>query len=171
MTIEELIKKTTRLEYELESIKQELREQEIKREVKFERVKEGEIYYSIYFEYFDRNKGLVVTRDEEQDHPMDKVAFDNNNYFKTERRAQEVADKIKLLLKLERLHDTFCPDYVPNWDDEDERKYFITYDILYNNYKYMNTQILRLTADVYFPSEEIAQKVCGILNAELKGVM
>ena len=165
MTIEELIKKTTRLEYELESVKQELRKQEIKREVKFERVKEGEIYYSIYFEYFDKNKGLVIARDEEQDHPMDKVAFDNNNYFKTEQRAQEVADKINFLLKLERLHDIYCLNYVPDWNSGNW-KYSVFYHHTVERYTVEGAATFEDKTKVYFPTEEIAQKVCDILNAE-----
>ena len=159
MTIEELNNKITLLENELESIKQE---RDRLSEPTFER-RIGERYYylrGIYHWYSNIDR---------LDHDDNTWNYENNNYFHTEQRAQEVIDKINYLLKLERLHDTYCPDYIPDWGDEDERKYLITYDILYGEYKYINTQILRLTADVYFPSEEIAQKVCGVLNAELRG--
>ena len=161
MTIEELNNRIALLENELESIKQE---RDKLSEPTFER-RIGERYYYL--------RGIChwYSNIDHSDYDDDSWNYKNNNYFYSERRANEVLEKINLLLKLERLHDTYCPDYVPNWDDDDERKYIITYDILYKEYKYINTQILRLTADVYFPSEEIAQKVCGILNAELKGVM
>ena len=61
---------------------------------------------------------------------FDKLNFENNNYFLTKERAEEVADKIKFLLKLERLHDIYCPDYKPNWNNEWESKFYIFYKVV-----------------------------------------
>lgn len=132
-------------------------------EPKFERVEIRKPYWSVgmtpkaeprcyregfeYYEQFHRN------------------CFDNNNYFHTKERAQEVADKINLLLKLERLHDTFCPDYFPNWNDK-EWKYYVSYGNSCKHYKVNSSTATEQKANVYFPTLEIAQKVCDILNAE-----
>lgn len=99
---------------------------------------------------------------------VDNAHFRHNNYFHTEQRAQEVVDKINLLLKLERLHDTFCPDYVPEWNAVDIEKYFIYYNHGRHRYEYDCYNVIQNIAGVYFPTEEIAQKVCDILNAELE---
>lgn len=91
-----------------------------------------------------------------------------NNYFKTVQRAEEVADKINFLLKLERLHDTFCPDYVPDWNDN-EYKYFVFYDNRSKRYVVDVSSAREHKADAFFATAEIAQKVCDILNEELEG--
>ena len=68
---------------------------------------------------------------------------------------------------MERLHDTFCPYYKPNWNDNSELKYFIEFDCDDNVYVPSYTDAYYRT-DVYFPSQDIAQKVCDILNVELE---
>lgn len=99
---------------------------------------------------------------------VDNAHFRHNNYFHTKERAQEVADKINFLLKLERLHDTFCPDYVPDWNDYDKYKYTVFYDYRNRSYRIGSYEGVEYKANVYFATREIAQKVCDILNAELK---
>jgi len=131
-------------------------------EPKFERVKKGERYFMIG----SVDGKVVVYNESDVRCEIDDNCFDNNNYFKTPERAQEVVDKINFLLKLERLHDTFCPDYVPNFDSSINYKYAIYYDYddkIYEPTPYYLTEHRTL---VYFPSEEIAQKVCNILNKE-----
>ena len=144
------------LKQELETLKNKCKELEDKikqakqdDEPRFER-REGELYY-----WVSTNNGKaerVASTDNAGRY--DKPWYDNNNYFHTAERAQEVADKINFLLKLERYHDTFCPDYVPNWNNSRERKFAVYYD-------------MRHRTTVYFPTEEIAKKVCDILNAEI----
>ena len=101
---------------------------------------------------------------------FDKSNFENNNYFLTKKRAEEVADKINFLLKLERLHDTFCPDYKPDWDNNWKQKFYILFD----NVKriYLSTYAYSYSTDnsttVYFDSRETANKVCEILNKEIE---
>lgn len=92
---------------------------------------------------------------------IDDDRFDNNNYFKTPERAHEVADKINFLLKLERLHDTFCPDC-------ENGRYYIFQNTESGRYCYGYIRNVPIThpTSVMFPSEEIAYKVCDILNKE-----
>ena len=86
----------------------------------------------------------------------------------TKERAEEVADKINFLLRLERLHDTFCPDYKPDWDDKSKAKWCVVFDYDENEYvSYWNTVIDNRTI-VYFDSIGTAKKVCKILNKEIK---
>ena len=85
----------------------------------FERVEEGKKYYAVTAPL---HEGVVVKEYIEEHMRFDKSNFENNNYFLTEKRAEEVADKINFLLKRERLHDTFCPDYKPDWSDVSNAK-------------------------------------------------
>lgn len=131
-------------------------------EPKFERVKENTLYFSLFF---DSLTGLIVSSSTEKDIGFDKAAYNNNNYFHTKERAQKVADKINFLLKLERLHDTFCPDYKPDWNDG-ENKYFVFYDNTCKRYAFNAVAVVEYEPGVYFPTGKIAKKVCDILNAE-----
>ena len=132
----------------------------------FERVVHGEQYYHIGLDYVVCTCPLSDTNSY-----YNKMDYDNNNYFYTKERAQEVADKIRLLLKLERLHDIYCPNYKPSSRDKDKRTYYIYKDNSsgkYTSWEYGVLTVTRNAVEVYFPTKEIAQKVCDILNAELK---
>ena len=109
-------------------------------EPKFERVKENTPYFSLFL---DSLTGLVVSSSTEKYTGFDKAVYNNNNYFHTKERAQEVADKINFLLKLERLHDTFCPEYVPDWDN-DMIKYIVGFDA-YNKKWYIGQTFVNKT--------------------------
>lgn len=142
-----------------------LADQRRESEPKFERIKKNENYY--YLEFGSALGTVTIYSDTDTGHHIDKNRFDNNNYFHTEQRAQEVADKINFLLKLERLHDTFCPDCVPDWNDN-ENKYFVLYDNHSKRYAFNAVAVVEYKPIVYFPTRVIAQKVCDILNAELE---
>lgn len=158
------------LKQELETLKNKCKELEDKikqakqdDEPRFERVKNLDNYYLIGIA---NGKALPDTSREEH-LGVDDARFNNNNYFKTSERTQEVADKINFLLKLERYHDTFCPDFVPDWDDFNSCKYMILYDHDHKIYEYMYCYSTEQRTLAFFPSEEIAQKVCYILNKEI----
>lgn len=136
---------------------------EIEKEIKqdeetMERVKKGEDYFMVIIDYV-HGEAIADNMHEEYDY-VDDSRFDNNNYFKTRERTQEVADKVNFLLKLERLHDTFCPD--------EGGKYYISQNTESGRYCYGYIRNVPITfpISVMFPSEEIAQKVCDILNKE-----
>lgn len=130
----------------------------------FERLKNGDEYY---FVHSTGGKFAVDSTSEEYTFLDDKY-FKSNNYFLTKERAEEVADKINFLLKLERLHDTFCPDYKPDWNDGATTKWCVVFD--YGKKEYIscwNTFIDNHTT-VYFDSKETTEKVYDILNKELE---
>lgn len=142
-----------------------LADQRRESEPKFERVDRYNPYWTLIF---DGAACIEECRERGVNCYSDNENFESNNYFKTEERAQEVADKINFLLKLERLHDTFCPEYVPDWNDFNERKYIVFYNGNKKQYDINSFNSIRYVSSVYFSSLEIAKKVCGILNAELE---
>lgn len=153
----ELKEKIEQMEKELNKLKKAVKEND---EPKFERVEE------YFFVGFNRRYDFGAITHTDDYSVSDNYHYNNNNYFYTRKRAEEVCDKIKVLLKLERLHDIYCPDYVPDWNNTKETKYYIYYN---NGDKFWSTVGCCLTQNsfgVYFPTEEIAQKVCDILNAE-----
>ena len=160
---EETISATKEMLKLAEQERDRLADQRRKSEPKFERVEFGHNYYYVA----SYSEGIKVCKESEDHTSTDNGFYDSNNYFYTKERAQEVADKINLLLKLERLHDTFCQDYVPDWNDKDKVKYYVFKNKFISisrwDIGYVSTSDI---SDVYFPTEEIAKKVCDILNAE-----
>jgi hypothetical protein len=156
MTKEEMKQELDRLNKCIKHLETELSKTE--NEPKFERLSHGEPYYYIY-----GNNMEVAVASDDSDYTSE-VCYVHNNYFHTKKRAQEVAEKIKFLLRLERLHDIYCPNYKPNWEENDEHKYCVCYDGVDNKY-FVDWQAHCIPhSDVFFPTEEIAQKACDILN-------
>ena len=159
--LEEMLKE---LQNELNSLKSESKEPEKKKEDVFERVAAGKGYYVISLK---DKVDIYLQFETDSPSSFNANCFSNNNYFKTNERAEEVKSKIELLLKLERLHDTFCPDYKPDWNDiYCECKYFVEFDTEKDSYDW-NYSTAYNNGGVYFPSKDIALKVCDILNREL----
>ena len=161
---EETISATKEMLKLAEEERDRLADRRREQEPKFERVGFGHGYHYVAF----YSGGLKVCKESEDYTNIDNGFYINNNYFHTKERAQEVADKINFLLKLERLHDTFCQDYVPDWGNCWLPKYYIYQDKSTGNiWIYGAVSADSDAVQVYFPTEEIAQKVCDILNAEL----
>ena len=134
-----------------------------KEEPAFERVEEGKKYYAVAFESYE---GFFIKEYIEENMRFDKTMFKNNNYFLARERAEEVADKINFLLKLERLHDIYCPDYKPDWNDDATTKWYVVFNSDQKVYTSYWTNFIDDKRS-HFDSEETAEKVCEILNKEL----
>lgn len=140
---------------------------------KFNRVNNGETYYTI-----DPKEGKFIVKGlEEELIDFDEALYKNNNYFISFNRAQEVADKLNHLMRLERLHDELCPDFVPilnPMDMKDGQAYYTIYfNSFYKCYSYYAIQqeyfgCSGFPVCVLFPTKKIAQQACDILNAELE---
>lgn len=161
MTDQEFFQKCDNLEKRIKQLEAVVGKIEADSEPEFERVSHGEPYFYIY-----GNTMNVAITSEDSGYISD-TSYINNNYFYTKERAQEVADKIKLLLKLERLHDIYCPDYKPDWNSI-ERKYLVYFDHSKRKYGWDTFSYSEYAGAIYFQTEEIVQKVCDILNKELE---
>lgn len=160
MKDQEFIQKYYNLEKRIKQLEAVVGKIEAESEPEFERVKYGEKYYHI-----EMNLEVCVNPLTDTGR-LDKIGYNNNNYFHTRERAQEVADKIKFLMKLERLHDIYCPDYKPDWNDSEEYKYLVYFDHSRRKYCWDSFAYSEYAGAVYFPTKEIAQKVCDVLNKE-----
>lgn len=162
--IPELIKEVETYKATIEEYKAAM--EKLKAEVKkptFERVEKGEKYY-----FVDVYRGKFFAKYEVDEHSiLDDEIYASNNYFLTRERTKEVADKINFLLKLERLHDTFCPDYKPDWEDG-RPKWAVFFTDDDKEYITIWTTRPKECAAVYFDSKETADKVCKELNKEMK---
>ena len=90
------------------------------------------------------------------------------NCFPTEARAEQVAEKMRLLLRLEQLHDMLCPDYVPDYEDDDEVKYHVYFNHLQGKYNISCSTSRENPCMVAFDTKENIEKAAEILNKEMR---
>lgn len=97
---------------------------------------------------------------------IDESNIQFGNCFRTEERAEQVAEKMRLLLRLEQLHDMLCPDYVPDYKG-DETKYHLYFSHVQGKYEVSCSTSWENPCMVVFDTEKNAQKAAEILNKEL----
>ena len=111
------------IEKKLEALKAEFlgKLEELKKEAEMQKKQEEPKPWKpeIGEEYFTIANGVDAVQYIYYGDGIDEVNIPSGNYFRTEERAEQVADKMRLLLRLEQLHDMLCPDYVPDWSNED----------------------------------------------------
>ena len=154
------------IEKKLEALKAEFLgklealEKEAEMQKKQEEWKFGEKYFYI------SQSGRVIC-EMFTEHRTDIARKNFGNFFRTRERAEQVAEKMRLLLRLEQLHDMICPDYVPDWNNDGELKFCLAHhcddDCWFVDY-FNVTQY----PTVYFDTEENAQKAAEILNKEMR---
>lgn len=144
----------------LEALEKEAEMQKKQEELKPWKPKDGEDYFYI---------GIDFTIDswENVDDDTDKRNFRIGNCFPTEERAEQVAKKMRLLLRLEQLHDMFCPDYVPDWEG-DRLKFQIYFSHSQGEYGKSCSTGIESPCMAVFDTEENAEKAAEILNKEMR---
>ena len=154
------------IEKKLEALKAEFLEKlealrkEAEAQKKQEEPKLGEKYF--YISQFGRAILDTFTQ-----HPTDFARKNLGNFFSTEARAEQVAEKIRLLLWLEQLHDMLCPDYVPDWKD-DRLKFYVYFDHKRGNLNRTASSHCDMLSLVAFETRENAEKAAEILNKEME---
>lgn len=63
-----------------------------------------------------------------------------------------------------QLHELLCPDYFPDWEDDDKLKFYLRYNYKYNVWEY-DSYWIYCDCVVHF-TPEAAEKACEILNRE-----
>ena len=99
---------------------------------------------------------------------IDEVNIQSGNCFKTKKRTEQVAKKMRLLLRLEQLHDMLCPDYVPDYEDDDEVKSHVYFDHSLDRYDISYSTRRENPCMVAFDTKKNALKAAEILNKELE---
>ena len=98
---------------------------------------------------------------------IDESNIQSGNCFLTGERAEQVAKKMRLLLRLEQLHDMLCPDYVPDWKD-DRLKFQVYFSHLQGKYDTSCSTGTENPCMVVFDTNENAEKAAEILNKEMR---
>lgn len=144
----------------LEALEKEAEMQKKQEEPKPWKPEDGEDYFYI---------GIDFTIDswENVDDDTDKRNFRIGNCFRTGERAEQVAKKMRMLLRLEQLHDMLCPDYVPDWKD-DRLKFYVYFDHEQGKYDTSCSTGIENQCMVVFDTNENAEKAAEILNKEME---
>ena len=116
--------------------------------------------------YFYIGNTLETGKYFNEGYPVDDKLITVGNCFPTRKRAEQVAKKMRLLLRLEQLHDMLCPDYVPDWKDI-ELKFVITFNHALGKFLPIFKIETEYNTCVYF-SEDAAIKAAEILNKEMR---
>ena len=139
----------------LEALQKEAEAQKKQKEPKL-----GEKYF-----YIGQFGGAIL--DTFTQHPTDIARKNLGNFFPTEERAEQVAKKMRLLLRLEQLHDMICPDYVPDWENEKD-KFCLCYLHEEKRWSVESWLFFESQGFVWFDTFENAEKAAEILNRELE---
>ena len=98
---------------------------------------------------------------------IDESNIQFGNCFRTKERAEQVAKKMRLLLRLEQLYDILCPDYVPDWENEKD-KFCLCYHHEGKQWNVESWLFFESQGFVWFDTFENAEKAAEILNEELE---
>lgn len=157
------------IEKKMEAMKAEFLEklETLQKEVKMQQGEQklwkpeiGESYFFIRSDFgvMDKVKGTTSFE-------TDRIS--NGNCFPTKERTEQVAKKMRLLLRLEQLHDQLCPDYVPDWEDS-RLKFQVYFSHSQGEYGKSCSTGIESPCMAVFDTEENAQKAAKILNKELE---
>lgn len=142
----------------LEALRKEAKVQKEQEELKPWKPDYGEVYFFI-------NEVFAIGNFVYDGDSTDDKIIKSGNCFRTEERAEEAAKKMRLLLRLEQLHDMLCPDYVPDWEG-DRLKFQIYFSHSQGEYGKSCSTGIESPCMAVFDTEENAQKAAEILNKE-----
>ena len=117
-------------------------------------------------EYFTIANGVDAVQYIYYGDGIDEVNIPSGNCFKTKKRAEQVAKKMRLLLRLEQLHDMLCPDYEPDWDGT--AKFLVAFDHTDGEMQAFFDRSSGESTLVYFRDVVTAMEAAKILNKEMK---
>lgn len=145
----------------LEALRKEAEAQKKQEEPKPWKPERGEKYFTIENSFY----AFQYTYCEDI---IDEPKILSGNCFRTEERAEQVAEKMRLLLRLEQLHDMLCPDYVPDFGSG-EATYCLYYDYSSSHWAAEGWYDCNCRVNgPYFDTLENAEKAAEILNKELE---
>ena len=157
MNNKEIMEKISELEQQIAELKEAAQKQD---EPKAWNPKAGEDYWYI-------SESMSATNADFCEDDFDNRVIKSNNCFPTKERAEKAAKKIRMLLKLERYHDMFCPDYVPDYKG-DETKYHLYFSHVQGKYEVSCSTGIESPCMAVFDTEENAEKAAEILNKEMR---
>ena len=155
------------IEKKLEALKAEFlgKMEELQKEAEMQKKQEEWKFGEKYF--YVSQSGRVI-QEMFTEHRTDIARKNFGNFFPTKERAEQVARKIRLLLRLEQLHDQLCPDFEHDYENYYDAKYTIAFNHIERRMKPEIVFDCCESFPVCFESIGAVQKAADILNAELE---
>ena len=148
----------------LEALEKEAEMQKKQEEPKPWKPEDGEEYFAV--EDFAVEGGAGIALYTYCEDSIDESNIQSGNCFRTGERAEQVAKKMRLLLRLEQLHDQLCPDYEPDWDGT--AKFLVAFDHTDGEMQAFFDRRSGERTLVYFRDAVTAMEAAEILNKEMK---
>ena len=102
----------------------------------------------------------------------DRLMFEMGGYFKTKEEAEQYLKERKLLFKLHQWAKEKNEGWVPDWEEDEGKKWYVYYNYIEESLKviwgYNSTNFIKLP---YFKTEEIAQACIDLFGEEIKEVL
>ena len=92
----------------------------------------------------------------------------NHRAFLSEEYAEEFAKKTQFIADMLHFKYLYDRDYEPNWDSDNELKYWVYYNIGTKKFDWHFSRINENFESVYFSTEQLARKCVKWLNKEMK---
>lgn len=124
----------------------------------WERVERDDVYYFI--------GSLDTTKCRELNDDTDSLRYEQDNYFSTESKAEEIDFKQTLFRKLQRFSDENGGNEI-DWNDHYQEKYCIRYNHSIKKIEPDFNNYLNEYGKVYFISKEVAEQVIELFHDEL----
>ena len=154
MTIKELENQISNLKTELEKLKQAEKE---KNKLRPWRAEKGFGYY-----YISSNGQTFSDVDVYININDEQYTF--GNYYYTKELAEQDAKELKLRNEIRQYRDVLCENYKYN---PCKSNWYIVFCNELVKYGVVSTTAIEEIGQIYFDTQEHAQQVCDILNAEL----
>lgn len=103
----------------------------------------------------------------------DRKVFEHGLYFNTKEEAEQHLKERKLLFKIKKWAEIHNEGWQPNWSDDDEEKYFITYvdcESIELSWE-IAWGMMNFTKLPYFKTSEIVQECIELFGKEIKEVL
>ena len=107
--------------------------------------------------YYLINAQGGVAEEPETNDSFDRQAYQAANYFSTKEKAEEINLKQTLFRKLQRFSDENGGNEI-DWNDVTQGKFYLWYHAEQRQIKVDRTLTIRAFGQVYFRSEEVAQR-------------
>ena len=95
---------------------------------------------------------------------IDDSQYTFGNYYYTKELAEQDAKKLKLRNRIRQYRDVLCENYKYN---PCKSNWYIVFCNELVKYGVVSTNAIEEIGQIYFDTQEHAQQVCDILNAEL----
>lgn len=124
------------------------------------RVKKGEIYYTI-------KNGEIDDYEEEND-IYDDSCWLIGDYYRTQEEAGKEIEKRKAIMRIRRCSAEKWGEFVPDWSDHDQVKFFIYYDHEKQSFYGDYNHYIQNLSFIYFEKQEHIDEVIKNFEKDLK---